>query len=299
MKRISVFVVLMVLLVSATLLANDTPRIAVISAFGAELTVLKAQAEIEEVFMLNGRSYTTGVLRGHDVVMFETGVSMVNAAMNTQLLLDNFNVTHIVFSGIAGGVNPDLNIGDVTVPAQWAQYQEAFFAKDTDDGWDVGWHETPFPNFDMSFPQTVDVARDGLGEVDAEEEMFWFSVDPDMLAVAYEIIDDVELLSEVGEAKLENIPKLVVGGNGVSGQTFVNNAEYRDYVFVTFSADALDMETSAVAHVAYANEVPYIAFRSLSDLAGGGPGMNQVRTFFGVAALNAAEVLIEWLEAWD
>ena len=32
------------------------------------------------------------------------------------------------------------------------------------------------------------------------------------------------------------------------------------------------MESAAVAHVAYANRVPFIAFRSLSDLAGGGSG---------------------------
>ena len=44
---------------------------------------------------------------------------MVNAAMNTQLVLDRFNVTHIVFSGIAGGVNPSLNIGDVVVAERW------------------------------------------------------------------------------------------------------------------------------------------------------------------------------------
>ena len=43
-----------------------------------------------------------------------------------------------------------------------------------------------------------------------------------------------------------------------------------EYTFKTFQANVLDMETAAIAHVAYANGVPYIAFRSLSDLAGGG-----------------------------
>ena len=57
--------------------------------------------------------------------MFLSGVSMVNAAMNTQLVLDRFNVTHIIFSGIAGGVNPAYHIGDVVIAEQWGQYQEA------------------------------------------------------------------------------------------------------------------------------------------------------------------------------
>jgi len=89
----------------------------------------------------------------------------------------------------------------------------------------------------------------------------------------------------------------VVGGNGVSGQAFVDNAEFRDYVFRTFQAQVLDMETAAIAHVAYANDVPFIGFRSLSDLAGGGAGENEIRTFMGLAAENAAAVLTAFIEA--
>ena len=49
--------------------------------------------------------------------------------------------------------------------------------------------------------------------------------------------------------------------------------------FETFGARVLDMESAAVAHVAYANGVPFIAIRSLSDLAGGGEGANQMAVF--------------------
>jgi adenosylhomocysteine nucleosidase len=59
------------------------------------------------------------------------------------------------------------------------------------------------------------------------------------------------------------------------------------------------MESAAVAHVAYVADVPFIAFRSLSDLAGGGEGENEMGTFFGLAADNAAEVLLQFLKAWD
>jgi adenosylhomocysteine nucleosidase len=40
------------------------------------------------------------------VVLFLSGISMTNAAMTTQLALDRFKVSHVVVSGIAGGVNP-------------------------------------------------------------------------------------------------------------------------------------------------------------------------------------------------
>jgi adenosylhomocysteine nucleosidase len=94
------------------------------------------------------------------------------------------------------------------------------------------------------------------------------------------------------------VPRLVVGGNGVSGQAFVDNAAFREYTFRTFQANVLDMETAAMAHVAYANGVPFIAFRSLSDLAGGGEGENEIGTFFKIAADNSARVLLAFLAAW-
>jgi adenosylhomocysteine nucleosidase len=78
----------------------------------------------------------------------------------------------------------------------------------------------------------------------------------------------------------------------------VDNAGYRDYAWSTWSTDALDMESAAVAHVAKVNGVPFIVFRSLSDLAGGGPGENEISVFFGLAANNSAKVMMAFLEAW-
>jgi len=99
------------------------------------------------------------------------------------------------------------------------------------------------------------------------------------------------------ERCLTHTPKIVVGGNGVSGPTFVDNAAYREWVWQTFRADALDMETSAVALVAYENQVPFIAFRSLSDLAGGNGEANEARVFGRLASENSAAVVLSFLEA--
>jgi adenosylhomocysteine nucleosidase len=59
------------------------------------------------------------------------------------------------------------------------------------------------------------------------------------------------------------------------------------------------MESAAVAHVAYANRVPFIAFRSLSDLAGGGKGENELGIFFQLAADNAAAIVRAFVRALD
>jgi len=196
-------------------------------------------------------------------------------------------------------VNPDLNIGDVIVPEQWGQYQEQLFARETKDGWDLGWHSREFSNYGMMFPQKVSVTRKG-NKPDSEEEQFWFKVDPEMLSVAQQVVGKVQLsdCTKLGKC-LETDPKVIIGGNGVSGSTFMDNAEYRDWVWDTFQANALDMESAAVAHVAYVNDIPFVAFRSLSDLAGGGSGSNEINIFFQLASDNSAKVVIAFLEVWS
>lgn len=300
----AIFCIVLFLIASSALLAqaealDTTPRIAIVSAFEPEFGLLLSRTEVENEYTVNGVTFTTGTLAGNDVVLFLSGVSTVNAAMNTQVALDRFNITHLIFSGIAGGVNPELNIGDVIVSAQWGQYLEMAYARDNGDG---TYAPPPFfayehPNFEFMFPRPVTVFSDTHPE---GESRFWFPVDADMLAVAEAVAADAEL-TQCADAEncLTDAPRVLVGGNGVSGPVFVDNAEFRDYTFATFEASVLDMETASTAMVAYANGVPFIAFRSLSDLAGGGPGENEMGTFFAIAADNSATVVIDFLSAWE
>ncbi len=270
----------------------------VISAVPAELDRLLEAAEIERTVTIARREHHVGHLEGHPVVMFLSGVSMVNAAAATQAVIDYFDVGGIVFSGIAGGVNPNLAVGDVTVPAQWGQHQEMVFARETPDGWETDGRGGEFENFGMMFPRGQLVLGGGP-EAQPERRQFWFPVDPNMLAVAREVAADVALERCVpaGEC-LEHQPRIVVGGNGVSGSTFLNNAEFREWIWRVFEADAVDMETAAIAQIAELNDVAFLGFRSLSDLSGGGAGTNEIRVFGRLAANNSAAVLLEFLRAW-
>lgn len=278
---------------------ENTPRLAIVSAFEPELKQTLSQTKEKKQYEVNGRTFTTGQLEGHAVLLFYSGVSMVNAAMNTQAAIDHFNITGILFTGIAGGVNPNLHIGDVVVPKEWAQYQEQVFARKTDSGWDTGWHSSNLGNYEMMFPQPVSITQNG-GSLDKEESKFWFSTDPAMLAVAQKSAGTVALkrCPKIGPC-LQETPRIVVGGRGASGPTFVDNADYRSWVWQTFQVDAVDMETAAVAHVAYTNHTPFLAFRSLSDLAGGGPGKNEIITFMQLAADNSSATLLAFLHAWQ
>lgn len=277
---------------------DATSRMAIMSAFEPELALLKHRVKEPATYTVNGVEFTTGTLEGQPVVLLLSGISMVNASMNTQLLFDRFEVTHLVFSGIAGGVNPDLSIGDVTVPERWGQYLEVVMMRETSDGHFQAPHSKgsfEFAPYGMMQPRSVRVRRDGQSDFSRK---FWFDVDPEMLQVARSI-EDVKLRDCDAQGHCVNHPpRLVVGGNGVSGQAFVDNADFRRYAYRTFDANVLDMESAACAMVAYSNRVPFIAFRSLSDLAGGGPGENEMDVFLHIAADNAAHVLLAFLRAW-
>ncbi|HEY0436394.1 MAG TPA: 5'-methylthioadenosine/S-adenosylhomocysteine nucleosidase, partial [Phenylobacterium sp.] len=268
---------------------DATPRTAVISAFASELVALTAAAGDKHVYRVSGTQFTTATLEGRPVVLFLSGVSMVNAAMNTQRALDRFHVTRIVFSGIAGGVDPGLDVGDVVVPDRWAEYLESVIAReDTPGHFAPSLEPSAGAPFGMIFPRMAEVTAPG-GEL---EHRAWFPADPGLVALARRVAPKVALsrCTAAGQC-LSAPPKVVVGGAGVSGQSFVDNAAFRAWAYAAFQARVLDMESASVAHVAYANGVPFVAFRSLSDLAGGDPGKNQAQTFFQLASHNSAAVV--------
>lgn len=278
---------------------DTAPRTAIISAFEPEWIALGRTVEGKQEWSINGVRFIAGTMAGKPVLLFLSGVSMVNAAMTTQLALDRFTIRRIVFSGVAGGVDPGLDVGDVVVPDRWGQYLESVFARADGQGFapTEGLLDQPaFASHGMIYPRSVLVRRDGA---ERPERRFWFEADPGLLALARKVATSMTLARCRETLCFAKQPKVVVGGNGISGPVFMDNAEYRQYAFAAFKAQATDMETAAVAQVAYSNKVPYIAFRSLSDLAGGDPGKNQAHAFYRIASDNSAEVVTRFIAALD
>lgn len=278
----------------------DTPCRGLMSAFGAESTKMLKEMTDTKFYNVIGRTAVTGKIGDRDYVLGLSGVSMSNAAMMPQAWFGTFQISEMVFSGIAGGVNPDVNIGDVVVPARWAQYQEFHFCREVDGEFNC---TSDLPNYGMMFPRSGVSVCTVSGPVDQCERKRWFEADKEMLRAAKKAARKTQLVQcgldrEGNEVCLDQQPIIKVGGNGVAGPTFVDNELFRKFTWDAFEADTLDMESSAWAHVSYANDIPFIIFRSASDLAGGGPGENQIGTFFRIAADNSASVLLAFLEEW-
>lgn len=307
MRRIALGLATVLALAAAPALAGDldaTPRTLVMTAYSPEWNALVHAVADPQEYKLNGGTYLTGTLEGKPVLLMQSGVSMVNAAMNTQLVLDHFAVKRIVFSGIAGGVDPSLTIGDVIVAEDWGQYLEVNFARQTSDGW-----LSPEPvdpkapaNWNFMYPRGTRVGNANETPV----RHYTFRMDSQLLAIAREIAPKVAMErcvppspQQLPDTKLclPEAPKVVVGGTGVSAGVFADNAQFREYLHAAWNARVLDMESAAVAQVAYANQVPTIIFRSLSDLAGGDKEKNMEDTFEHLASVNSAHVVRAFLAA--
>jgi len=313
-------------------LTECSARIGIVSAFGAEADILIGETQRKRVYRINGNRYTTGVLRGNPVVIVLSGVSMINSTMVTQLMLNHFRVERLIMSGIAGGVNPANHVGDVTVPDRWAMPMEVFWNADSKLpapcgkvadisclGLKIatGKDDQPLPPFVMNAPQgkveTGLFMRKNflLTAKNAPEGRFVFDypVDDAMLAIARGLTPDLARCGPKAKRPDATIdeklcvrqqPRLLVGGRGVSATVFLANAQYRTYLHEVLEAQTFEMETAALAHVAHANGVPYIAFRSLSDLAGAEGFDEDVGALFssGLAEANEAKVTLAFLEAW-
>ncbi len=277
---------------------DDTPRTVVMTAFGPEYAALEGAVTGPHAYAINGMPFVTGTLDGKAVILMKSGVSEVNAAMTTQLVLDRFAVRRIVFSGIAGGVDPALTIGDVVVPEDWGQYLEASFARKTAQGWQPPETFAGAPrNWQFVFPRGTTVASADH----RARRFFTMPADPALVALARKVAAGMALSAcvEAGGHRqcLPRAPQISVGGTGVSAGVYADNAEFREYLFGAWHARVLDMESAAVIQVAYANTVPAIVFRSLSDLAGGDADANRMDTFMQLASVNSAHVVRAFLTA--
>jgi adenosylhomocysteine nucleosidase len=234
---------------------------------------------------INGLTFWRGKYADKDIVVFRTGVSLVNAAYQLQIALDRFPITHVLFAGVAGGIDPSLYVGDVVIPERWAYHAESAYLNEDGRGGYVrpDFISPKYENFGMIFPSEVGAIREGEKDF---QRMASFPADPALLTAARRAAPKVPPMRKAGRTV-----SVGVGGTGVAGPVFLDNAQYREWVFRVWQARCLDMESTALAQVAYANRKPILIVRGLSDLAGGQRGANPIDANEAQVSQIAARVL--------
>lgn len=114
-------VVLGAILILGTVTAYGK-TIAVIGAMDEEISLLKAEMKGVKEKKIGGIKYYKGKLEGKNIVLLKTGVGKVNAAVGADTVIREFDADEIIFTGVAGAVNENLNVADVVISKDLVQH---------------------------------------------------------------------------------------------------------------------------------------------------------------------------------
>jgi adenosylhomocysteine nucleosidase len=95
---------------------------AIIGAMEEEIERIREELDHTSASTHAGITFYEGSWHGCNVVLCKSGVGKVNAAVCTQLLVERFHVTRVIFTGVAGAVEPSLNIGDLVISTECIQH---------------------------------------------------------------------------------------------------------------------------------------------------------------------------------
>lgn len=94
----------------------------IIGAMEEEVAGLKEKMVVEQTIQRASMEFLKGSLEGKPVVVVRCGIGKVNAAICTQILVDEFHVDAIVNTGIAGSLKNEINIGDIVLSTDTMQH---------------------------------------------------------------------------------------------------------------------------------------------------------------------------------
>lgn len=205
--------------------------IGIIGAMDTEVEELLLEMKDLKSESICGNDFYMGKICNKNVVVSRSGIGKVNAARCAQIMIDRFEVLAIINNGIAGGIAPNLKIGDICIGESMIQhdydlrpfgYARGHIPKKGDKG-----NPTKF----MADERLVKIFRDVSSEIATENSVYV--------------------------------------GTILSGDQFIAETVKKEELYLDFHAIAAEMEGAAIAQCAEYAGVPFIVLRVISDLANG------------------------------
>lgn len=216
-------------------------RTGLIGAMHEEILLLKKDINNLKVDRIGSREFYSGDIDGKEVVMCLSGWGKVAAASTATSLINLFHVDQLVFIGLAGSMQPHLNIGDIVVADRLIQHD-------------------------------VDLTRlENFGNV---QPPFWksfeFEVEPQIVTKTVDAVEKFILnlrnqaYPEINETYN---PKIFVGAIG-TGDQFIASPEGKNRISKRFpNILCTEMEGAAIAQVGADHNIPSRVIRIISDNA--------------------------------
>lgn len=142
--------------------------VGIIGAMDVEVETLKKHMKVRRTLKKARMEFCEGVLGGKEVVVVKSGIGKVNAAVCTQILVDDFGAKTLINTGIAGSLKAEINIGDIVVSTDLVHHDM--------DAVNFGYPLGQIPQMDtFSFradENLIDLAEKACHEVNPEIQVF-------------------------------------------------------------------------------------------------------------------------------
>ena len=241
--------------------------IAIMSAMAEENAALINQLTGAVTTKVGGRTYHQGELWGHSVVLVFSHWGKVAAASTTTYLIAGLGVKEIIFTGVAGGIHADLNVGDIVIAKQLYQH-------DMDASPIIPRHEIPL--LDRAAIES-DASR-----CEALRQAAEHFISQDLTST---------LSSTLREAFSLGEPKVVIADIASGDQFISSDAEVEDLRKRLPTVACVEMEGAAIAQVCDAFHIPFSVIRTISDSANEEAAVDFPRFIDEVAKLYSLGIL--------
>lgn len=220
--------------------------ISIIGAMPSELADIRNMLGAAEIKRISGFDFYINEYMGNKIINACCGIAKVNAALCTQIMIDNFSPDYIINAGVAGGMNTAVKVCDIVISTDVLPH-------------DLG------PHFLADYPPYCAV----------------FKSDEELMNAAERVC---------GEFSVN-----CFRGRIVSGEQFISDSAVKAAIQEKFNPYAVDMESAAVGHACYLNEVPFVSVRCISDNADD-EGAMSFDEFEKIAAKRVAEIVLKMTE---
>lgn len=221
-------------------------KIAVIGAMPSELADIRLMLGETEIKRISGFDFYINEYKGNKIINACCGIAKVNAALCTQVMIDNFSPDYVINAGVAGGMNTAVKVCDIVISTEVLPH-------DLD------------PHFLADYPPYCAV----------------FKADDKIMDTAEKVCGEFSVNSFRGRI--------------VSGEQFISDSAVKAAIQEKFAPYAVDMESAAVGHCCFLNEMPFTSIRCISDNADD-EGAMSFDEFEKIAAKRVAEIVLRMTE---
>lgn len=246
-------------------------KIGIVSAMKEEIQAILNVLDVHKKTSKGMRTYFEGTLFDKEVVIVFSRWGKVASATTVTQLLNDFKIQEIIFTGVAGAIQPEVSIGDIIIGKELYQH-------DLDGSPLVATYEVPLLGL-----RSFTTNQENRSKLKRACESFFNNIHNYL---------DHDTLNQFEISK----PSIHIG-DIASGDQFISKKEQISSILSGLpQIKCVEMEGAAVAQVCYEYNIPYSIIRTISDNANHNAHVDFPKFAHDIASIYALAILKNYLD---